>query len=188
ISHYTLVAPEVTQWFDLTSSNYFELEDTDAKEIVIHSTRGQGSAKFTNNTGTDIKIISYDKFISSIDDDTFTNGRKRCDVLLCCGGRRYFILGELKDRNLNGKAKKRKSIRKKAANQLLSSLQTLKAVPSIQRYIDTKSVKRCCYFNKKSAAPPAINATVAFNRLSQVYPDGFQMSNSDIEALGFEFY
>lgn len=148
----------------------------------MHTTRGAGMAKFANKDTLKLTIINYDKFITSIQNEPFKNGRKRCDILVSCNADRYFILGELKDRNPKGK------VRSWAKKQLLSSIQTLKNVPEINTYIGSKAIKRSCYFNKKSMSPPSLTATTAFNRLSIVYPDGFQMSKPDIEALGFEFF
>jgi hypothetical protein len=100
---------------------------------------------------------------------------------------RYFILGEIKDRNILNR-NSRKNVRKGAKEQLLSSLQTILAVPSIATYSTQKVIKRCCYFNKQSTSPATLTATTAFNRLSNFYPDGFKMSKPDIEAFGFDFY
>jgi hypothetical protein len=134
----------------------------------------------------DVTIINYDKFITSIQDQPFKNGRKRCDILLASANNRYLILGEIKDRNIaNNRSGK---VRGKAKKQLLSSLQTMLAVPTILNYSTQKAVKRCCYFNKQSASPATLNATTAFNRLPNIYPDGFKMSNPDIENWGFDFY
>ena len=139
-------------------------------------------AKFNNRDSLKISVINYDKFITSIEDEAFQRGRKRCDILIHCNTHKYFILGELKDRSPKGK------VRSGAKKQLLSSLQTLIAVSEINAYAGLAGVKKCCYFNKQSTAPTTLNATTAFNRLSNVYPDGFQMNNPDMEALGFQFY
>jgi hypothetical protein len=182
IQHYNLPAVTVTNWFIKTAEVYFEIEDTNAGVIVLHTNRGLGMGKFSNRDGLDVTIINYDKFITSIQDQPFKNNRKRCDILLASANNRYLILGELKDRNIS------KTVRKIAKKQLLSSLQTMLAVPPILNYSTQKAVKRCCYFNKQSASPATLTATTAFNRLPNIYPDGFKMSNPDIEALDFDFY
>lgn len=182
ISHYNLSSPEITDWFINTEESYFEIEDTNAGEIQLHTVRGEGMAKFLNRDTLELTIINYDKFITSIRDEPFKNGRKRCDIIVSCNIDRYFILGELKDRNPQG------NVRSVAKKQLLSSIQTLKSVPEINTYINSKAVKRSCYFNKQPTSPPFLTATTAFNRLSSVYPDGLKMSKPDIEELGFEFY
>ena len=186
IQHYNLPASPAIDWFIKTSEVYFEIEDTNAGEIILHTGRGIGIGKFSNNNALDVTIINYDKFITSIQDEPFKSGRKRCDILLVDANNRYLILGELKDRNiLNGKSGK---VRGKAKKQLLSSLQTMLAVPQILTHSNRIAIKRCCYFNKQSASPFSLNATNAFNRLPNIYPDGFKMSNPGIEALNFDFY
>lgn len=187
ISHYNLSAPATTNWFVQTEETYFEIEDTNAGEIVLHTTRGLGMSKFSNRDALDITIFNYDKFITSINDEPFKHCRKRCDILLDSSNQRYFILGEIKDKALLTD-KKKKNVRSESKKQLLSSLQTILAVAEINAHINQKEIKRCCYFNKQSASPAILNATTAFNRLSEFYPDGFKMSKPDIEALGFEFY
>ena len=185
VQHYNLPAVTITNWFVRTKEAYFEIEDTNAGEIVLHTNRGMGMGKFSNRDAIDVTIINYDKFITSIQDAPFKNERKRCDILLVSTNNRYLILGEMKDRNiLNNRSE---NVRKKAKKQLLSSLQTLLAVPRILNYSTQRAVKRCCYFNKQSTSPATLNATIAFNRLPNIYPDGFKMSSPDIEALSFDF-
>ncbi len=182
VSHYNLHSPTLINWFIKTEDLYFEIEDTNAGEIVLHTNRGLGMAKFSNTNALNITIINYDKFITSIQDEPFKHGRQRCDILVSCDVNRYFILGELKDRQPKGK------VRSGAKKQLLASLQTLNVVPEIRTYINSKIIKRCCYFNKQSISPITLTATTAFNRLSNIFPDGFHMSKPDIEAFGFDFY
>ena len=180
-AHYGLPVPIITNYFIETDIPYFEIEDTKAGEIVIHNARGLGMANFSNNDRINLTIVNYDKFVTSLPHH-FQNGRKRCDILLSCSLNRYFILGELKDRNPSGK------VRSGAKKQLIASLRTLIAVQEISVYVNNKIVKRCCYFNKQSNSPALINATFAFNRLPNIFPAGFKMSNPTIEAFGFEFY
>jgi hypothetical protein len=187
VAHYSLPVPTTTNWFVQTAETYFEVEDTNAGEIVLHTTRGLGMGKFSNLDALDITVINYDKFITSIQDEPFKRGRQRCDILLNSNNNRYFVLGEIKDRNIINK-NSRKSVRKGAKEQLLASLQTIISVPEIASYVNPKIIKRCCYFNKQSVSPVILSVTTAFNRLPNFYPDGFKMSKPDIEALGFDFY
>lgn len=182
IAHFGLPTPIIIDFIINTDSAYFELEDNTAKEIELHTVRGSGMAKFNNQDKLNLSVVNYDKFVTSITDEPFKNGRKRCDVVLSCTTTRYFILAELKDRNPVG------NVRRGAKKQLLASLITLLDVPEIKSHIDSKVVKRCCYFNKKPVSPPLLTATTAFNRLAVIYPDGFKMSSPDIEACDFEFY
>ena len=182
ISHYKLPSFIIDNWFLKTDEIYFEIEDTRQGEIVLHTIEGDGIAKFKNNSAISLSILNYDKFITSIPSEPFKNGLKRCDIIVYSNSDRYFILGELKDRIPKGK------VRTGAQKQLLSSLQTIKAVPEINALINRKTIKRCCYFNKQSNSPTTLNVTTAFNRLTNIYTDGFNMNKPDIESLGFEFY
>jgi hypothetical protein len=187
VSHYSLPVPTITNWFVKTTEKYFEIEDTDAGEITLHTTRGLGMGRFSNLDSLDFTVFNYDKFITSIQNEPFKEGRLRCDILLDSSNNRYFILGEIKDRSILNK-NAIKNVRKGAKEQLLSSLQTILAVPEIVTYSTPKAIKRCCYFNKQSTSPATLSATTAFNRLPNFYPDGFKMSKPDIEAFGFDFY
>lgn len=163
-----------------TDEPYFEIEDTVAREIAIHTIAGQGMARFSNPTTLKITISNYDKFVTSLS-NAFQNGRKRCDIVVC-DDVKYFILGEIKD------SPNIKQHRKKAKKQLFESLTTLTAVPQILASVNLRVVKRCCYFNMQTSSPVLITATTAFNRLSTIFVDGFKMSHSGIEGQNFEFW
>jgi len=163
-----------------TDELYFEIEDTAAREIALHTVLGQGMARFSNLEATTITICNYDKFVTSLPNH-FQNGRKRCDIVVCDNDK-YFILGEIKD------SPNIKQHRKKAKKQLFESLTTLTTVPQIFASINIRTVKRCCYFNKQASSPASITATTAFNRLSTIFTDGFKMSHTGIEGQGFEFW
>lgn len=172
------IEPDITQ---NTTEEYFELEDTELKEIVIHTVRGNGMANFANPQKLDLVIANYDKFVSSLPHQ-FQHAQKRCDIGISGDNSQYFVLGELKD---SPNIKKHRS---KAKKQLLMSLNSILAVPTFSAYINLKTIKRCCYFNKQSKAPSSINASTAFNRLPNAFPDGFEMPNPEFESLGFSFY
>lgn len=163
-----------------TSEIYFEIEDTDEKEITIHTNRGIGMARFSNPSALTVTIANYDKFVTSLPND-FQRGRGRCDIIVCDDGM-SFILGEIKN------SPNIKHHRKKAKKQLLESLTTLIAVPAIATLANNNAVRKCCYFNKQTNAPTLLSATTAFNRLSIIFQDGFQMSHPAIEAHNFEFW
>lgn len=182
IAHYKLPNFAINNWVLVTEDSYFEIEDTHAGEIVFHTARGQGMAKFNNTNSLKLSILNYDKFLTAIPFEPFKKGRKRCDIIVHSLTDRYFILGELKDRNPKDK------VRSSAKKQLLSSLETIKAVPEIDAFINKKIIKRCCYFNKQSTSPAILNVTTAFNRLASIYPNGFKMNKPKMELLGFEFY
>lgn len=185
-AHYSLPTYTAPNLCIQTTEAYFEVEDTPTKEIRLHTGTGMGMARFSNPSGLDVTIANYDKFVSD-QNHTFQHGRKRCDILLSCNSNHYFILGELKDRLIDVQVRQ-DNVRDRAKEQLRQSLTTLNAVSSIQNLIDTKTQKRCCYFNKQSPAPAPVSAVSAFNRLPTLFPDGFKMSNPDIEAEGFEYW
>jgi hypothetical protein len=185
-THYSIPVCTTSNIFIATDETYFEIEDTNTREILLHTTRGNGMANFSNPDKIEVTVTNYDKFVSSLPHH-FEHGRKRCDILVSSNNNKCFILGELKDRNISNKSA-RKNIRGGAKKQLLQSLETLIDVEEILDYINTKSIKRCCYFNKKSESPKIINATTAFNRLPNIFPDGFKMSYPNLEALNFEFW
>lgn len=182
ISHYDLLTPPVTDFTIETNEPYFEIEDDSTKGLGINTVLDSGTAKFSNKSKIFLSISNYEKFVTSLPNH-FQRNKGRCDFVMCCKTNRYFILGELKD------SSEIKYYRKKARKQLLTSLKTLLSVPEILAFANNKSVKRCCYFNKQAKSPiTQLNAVTAFNRLSNLYSDGFKMSNLDIESLGFEFY
>ena len=180
ITHYNLPDMVIESWYKKTNEKYFEIEDSSAGELVLHTTRNIGMAKFSNPNKINLTILNYDKFITKVESEPFKHCRKRCDIIVYCN--QSFILGELKDR------KDKSKVRSGAKKQLISSLETIISVHDIKSFIDSKNVKRCCYFNKQSSSPTSLNATIAFNRLSSIYPDGFKMRCPKIETLGFEFY
>ena len=163
-----------------TEAPYFEIEDTVAKEMALHTTKGDGMARFSNPSRLIITIVNYDKFVTSLPNH-FQKGRKRCDLIVCGNGR-HLILGEIKD------SPNVKQHRKKAKKQLYESLTTLLAVPQVATLVNSKSIKKCCYFNKQTDAPKLLSATTAFNRLSTLFEDGLKMGYPDIEAHDFEFW
>lgn len=179
--HFGLPASAVADLVITTNDSYFEIEDAPNRELVLHTLRGGGMARFSNPRNLNITIANYDKFITSLP-ASFQNGKKRCDMIMVCDTNLNFIIGEIKD------SPKVDKHRYKAKKQLLQSLKTLLAVPNIMMLIESKSVKKCCYFNKQSSAPIGINAVSAFNRLTSFYSDGFQMSYPEVEALGFQFW
>jgi hypothetical protein len=185
-AHYGFPSCTTSNLSILTKEPYFEIEDTASKDIQLQTMKNKGMAKFSNPKGLDITIANYDKFLSS-QPVPFQHGKKRCDILVTCNGNGYFILGELKDRIIDVEIKQ-KNVRERAKEQLRQTLNTLIAVPTILTYIKTKNHRRCCYFNKQSSAPSLITAVSAFNRLPNLFPDGFKMSNPDIEALNFEYW
>ena len=137
-------------------------------------------ARFSNLNALVITIANDDKFVTSLPNH-FQNGRKRCDIIVC-DDERNLILGEIKD------SPNIKQHRKKAKKQLFESLTTLMAVPQFLAIANNRTIKRCCYFNKQTSSPANLTVTTAFNRLSLIFQDGFQMSHPAIDGQNFEFW
>ncbi len=183
-THYGLPVCTEPNLVITTKESYFEIEDTAARELVLHTNNGSGMARFSNPSLLTVSVANYDRFITSLPSH-FEKGKKRCDMALT--SQSQFILGELKDRNISKPIKKR-SVRSGAKEQLFVSLTTLLAVPTIAALANSKNVKKCCYFNKQTNAPALLSATTAFNRLSTLFQDGFKMSHPGIEGHNFEFW
>lgn len=178
-THYGLPTYTGSDLLFITSDNYFELEDTANKQMVLSTQQGSGTAKITNTSAIKLTIVNYDKFISDLP-VAFQTDKERCDGLMTGGSSFVFI--ELKDRENIKKA------RSKARKQLIASLKTIIAVPTIKTFVETKTNKKCCYFNKQAASPSPLNATRAFNRLPNQFPHGQRYNDEAMQVLGFEFW
>lgn len=183
-AHYQLAACTESNLVITTRESYFEVEDTAAKDLVLHTSVGGGMARFSNPARLTVTVANYDKFMTSLPSH-FQEGKKRCDLLLTSDSQ--FILGELKDRIISNRNQKR-GVRSVAKGQLLVSLTTILAVSSIAVLANSKNIKKCCYFNKQSNSPALLSATTAFNRLSTMFQDGFKMSHPGIERHNFEYW
>lgn len=162
---------------------HFEIEDVNRTIIITNTRNGTGTARYSNATETSVVVIDYDKFLTSMP-HAFQNGKKRCDLILYTINNSNFILNELKDRNPTNS-----SVLTKATLQMLASLDVIMPVPAIATFINNFATKKCCYSNKQSISPTIVNATTAFNRLSNILPpNGIRLSNPAIEAYGFELY
>lgn len=173
-----------------TNALYFELKDD---PTLIYDVEGQGVAKYENSNAYDIVVINYELFVCSLP-PAFLQSREMCDLITYSNNNKYFLLNELTDTlpkytvpYLNSKGSQIGK-RAKAISQLSNSLNDLMIVKNIKAFIESYSVKQCCFFNKQSMSPPAITATTAFNRINTIATNGFKMTHSAIELLGFELY
>jgi hypothetical protein len=96
LAHYSLVGPVVPNIYQTTTVVYFEVEDSPARELVIHLMRNNGVAKFSNPGGALFELVNYDKFLTALP-IAFETGRRRCDMIFRATQRGLFALGELKD-------------------------------------------------------------------------------------------
>jgi hypothetical protein len=182
-AHYNLPVATIANIFQQTEERYFEILDDENREVQISTIPDSGQAIYDNSHNKFlIGVINYDKFFTSLD-HAFQRGRKRCDVIVyTINQNAYFLLNELKESNQQRKSP-----------QLKQSLKDLLDVPMIAAFVNSFRIKRCCFFNKKiqsppPVAPPSIRAITAFNQIQTILVNGFQVSNPEIEALGFSYY
>lgn len=181
-AHYNQPTAIVADIYQDTNATYFEIEDNENQETVIHFTQGNGVAIYSNPNNYTLGVINYDKFITSLS-HRFQQGKGRCDLIVyTINSLNYFLLNELKNRTPTP------DVVEKGKSQLLKSLTTLLDVPTVYSFIQSFITKRCCFFNKQIIAPSTISATTAFGRVNTLNKSGFRMTNTAIEALGFEYY
>jgi hypothetical protein len=166
-----------------TTDGDFELKDDD---ILIYPP-GKGIAKYKNSKYINISVINYENYVKSLPDrvkNAVAVGKDICDLIVY--SQQHFLLNELTDTKSCYIGVKRI----KAQSQLLQTLQILLKIPSIRNFANTHAIKQCCFFSKQEnpefqeIEAEAINT---FNR-QNTYSHGFKSNNSDIEALGFEFW
>jgi hypothetical protein len=189
ISHYGLtVSVPITVYS--TDHSDFELVD----DSTLICSLGNGIAKYSNPNRKTVNVINYEAFINSLP-QTFQNGREKCDLIVSTSDLSFFLLNELSKTQLQyvedftqSDGSPRIGKKNKAISQLKRTLKDLSAVPAIDTFIKRHKTKHCCFFNKPPLPPPRITATIAFNRLASITPNGLNMRNPDMEALGFELW
>jgi hypothetical protein len=189
IAHYGLAARVTVNVVSTTNTN-FDLKD-DA--VLIYSS-GTGTAEYSNPSYKEVNVISYETFFKSLP-QTFQNNRKNCDLIVYTSDKQYFLLNELTDTNPQyvpdftlADGTPRIGKRNTAILQLEQTLQCISDVPEIDDFIKRYTIKHCCFFNKQTHAPAGIIAVVAFSRLSAIVPNGYKMSNPEIESYNFELW
>ncbi|HEY9005225.1 MAG TPA: hypothetical protein VIM75_03780 [Ohtaekwangia sp.] len=190
-THHNLPLSTVTNISATTSVSYFELKD-DA--TLIYTVSNSGIARYSNSLNYTTTVLNYERFINSLP-AAFLHGREKCDLIVYTDQHQYFILNELTDTQsqyivdfTDRSGNPRIGKRTKAISQLLKTLSDLMNVPTIRSFIEVYTNRHCCFFNKQSTSPPALTATVAFNRINTLTSNGFKMPNPAIGALGFELY
>ncbi len=177
IAHYKL-AVNVTVNIVSTTDISFELKD----DTTLVYPSGAGIAKYSNTAEKEVNVINYETFFKSLS-SCFQQGKKNCDLIVYTTDFSHFLLNELTSTN-----KKKGRKRTHSIEQMLQVLKEIWAVPSIKCFINSYSVKRCCYFNKKVQAPAIqIKAAQSFGRLRDI-KCGFKMPVPDIESFGFEMW
>jgi hypothetical protein len=188
ISHYGLHTG-ITVDVVTTTDAEFELKD-DAQ--LVHPS-GQGIAKYKNKNQKEVSVINYEMCLKALP-QPFQQNKENCDLIVYTSDKTYFFLNELTDTNpvyiypyTNTKGH-RPGKEQKARNQLRQTIEILIKVPAISQYINLCTMKYCCFFNKQTYTPQSINALQAFNKLNSQMTNGFNLSDSDIESFGFEFW
>lgn len=188
--HYGLPVSLVSNISQQTNAPYFELKDD---SILIYTSKGYGVAKYNNRNLFSVIATNYEAFINSLP-PKFLKNRENCDLIVYTQSNQYFLLNELTDtlpeyiephQNSSGFQQGKRT---KAIGQLKASLKDLMAVNDIETFIASFSERRCCFFNKKPNTPKTIIAVNAFNRVNAISPDGFKMSDPDIESYGFSLF
>ena len=190
ISHYGL-SIKVTVNVGATSKVDFDLDDD--SQLVYQ--RGQGMAKYKNTTKKTVNVINYEAFFKSLP-HPFQQNKENCDLIVFASDNTCFFLNELTNTapgyTLPFKNARGQNIGKeqKARSQLRQTIEILIKISTISQYINSFTVKRCCFFNKQSYIPisQSINALQAFNRLDSQMPCGFNLPDQHIDALGFDFW
>lgn len=189
ITHYKLTTIVSVNVVSTTDTNFDLIDDA-----VLVYPAGTGIAKYNNPNHKEINVINYESFINSLP-RTFQHGREKCDLIIYTSDLSYFILSELTDTQpiyvpdfalKNGTFRTGK--RNKAISQLKQTLKDISDVNEIDNFIKRHSTKHCCFFNKQALAPIGITAIIAFSRLSSITPNGYKMSNPEIESFGFELW
>lgn len=188
ITHYSL--GNCTICSNSTTDNDFDLIDDSQ---MIHPA-GTGTAKYKNTCRKKVEVINYELFIDSLS-GRFKQGREKCDLIAYTSDYSHFILNELTDTDpkyvvdfTSSTGVPKIGKRNKAIAQLKKSLIDISDVPSILHFLNKYRKKRCCFFNKKINSPHGIVATTAFNRLSTLSANGYQISNPIIDSYGFELW
>ncbi|MCS2468214.1 hypothetical protein NXW47_25765 [Bacteroides thetaiotaomicron] len=153
-SHYKLHRTIVDIPYEITAEEHFDLTDRGLTSIVDYKT---GNISFDHGNRTEVQVINYEAYLIGLKGTKFETGRKRCDFILHeTGGScdSFYILNEQtstkkilrthlpildKDKNViypSGKYEK-------AETQLLKTLRTIKAVPSISAFITGYKHKVC---------------------------------------------
>ncbi|TBH71748.1 hypothetical protein [Aquirufa antheringensis] len=179
IKYYGIPNSQLHNLLQKTSDLTFGLKDEN--KVVCITSIELGEAKYRNSNNKVVKIFDYDRFISSLDAN-FQRGRKRCDAVVFTQDKSNFIFNELKSKQSF------KQATLKGAVQLKSTLDTVLAVPILNRYIKLFKSKKCCFCNSISISPSQLNASQAFGRLSDLLPNGAKLLHNGINKHGFEFW
>ena len=154
-SHYKLHRTIVDVPYEITAEEHFDLTDRGLTSIVDYKT---GNISFDHSNRTEVQVINYEAYLIGLKGTKFETGRKRCDFILHeTGGScdSFYILNEQTStkKNIENLSKpildKDKNViypggkYEKAEIQLLETLRTIRAVPSISAFINRYKRKVC---------------------------------------------
>lgn len=168
-----------------------------------------GNISFDHSNRTEVQVINYEAYLIGLKGTKFETGRKRCDFILHeTGGScdSFYILNEQTStkKNIENLSKpildKDKNViypggkYEKAEIQLLETLRTIKAVPSISAFINRYKRKVCLmsYLIKPDEDSKVSSAQKSFGRYKLIESretgeNGALLEHPSINAEGFEF-
>lgn len=188
-----------------TSEPNFDLTDN-ADGIIMAFREGNVSFAWANQTETE--VINYERYLNNLSGTAFERGKKRCDCIIYEKGKEashFFILNEqtstIGTTQLLSKPilDKKKNVQypggkyEKVETQLLETLQTLIAVPSIAAFIDKYNRKICLMsyvINPRIALSNAQKAfTTRYKKVEarETGENGALLECPVINLLGFEY-
>lgn len=205
-SHYKLHRATVDVPYEITAKEHFDLIDGGQTSIVDYKT---GNISFDHHNQTDVQVINYEAYLIGLKGTKFETGRKRCDFILHeIGGNAdsFYILNEQTStkKTIDNLSKpildKNKNVTypggkyEKVEIQLLETLRTIKAVPSISAFIDRYKRKICLmsYIIKTNEDSVISGARKSFERYRLIESretgeNGALLEHPSINAEGFEY-
>lgn len=189
---------------ECTNELRFDLADEHDTMIVAY---GSGNVSFERSSRTTIQVIDYERYLSSWAGTGFERGRLRCDFIVYDTEQNgFFILNEQTSttgsiRNFQKPIldKKTRNVKfsggkyEKVENQLIQTLQTLKAVPGIEAFMEKFTRKICLMSYTLTCKEEVSKARHTFiERYKQVEAretgeNGSLLACPKLNAEGFEY-
>lgn len=206
-AYYGLHRSQIDVLSETTSDEHFDLTDKGSGIIVAYQS---GNVSFDHSNQTEIEVVGYESFLNGLHGTTFERGRKRCDFILYEKGGTgdcFFLLNEqtstsgstvnlskpILDKNKNvvfpgGKYEK-------VEMQLVETLKTLNAVPSIASFISKYQWKICLMsyeilslnMDTTSSAKRAFAVRYKQIESRETGENGAILEQLDLNSEGFEY-
>jgi hypothetical protein len=167
-----------------TNEGTFAVEDMEGEGVRFlqknHAT-SNGTAYFKNCQNIKVSIFNFDKFMTALSNE-IQRGKKRCDLLIYTALRSHLLFAELKHQN------DRRLARRMAKSQMKDTLELFFAFPKMKEGVESYSKRMCCFFYRRSPAPPELEATEkAFNHASEL-SNPLRHDDEEFKNMGFEFW